>query len=233
MLSHTGVGVCLKLGKIWFLENHNLIALERLARYSFTQSTSMLWKDKGFPLPTSRLHGIFTWYWLIIPCPTFDAILLFFLFLRTGTATLLDDCYWICNTLSTTQVQEREVPFTKASILQLQSHHFLPCKCYMFSCYTPHSLHCSHFNPEGQKLQWIYNPANKTPQEADNLCKITTLVVSEREKGDSTKFRLCVGTNQLAMTYLWLESESLRSLFQNFHCFTVGNSARGRKKSLR
>lgn len=47
MLSHTGVGLCLKLGKILFLENHNLIALERLAHYSFSQSTSL--ERQGIP----------------------------------------------------------------------------------------------------------------------------------------------------------------------------------------
>ena len=63
----------------------------------------------------------------------------------------------------------------------------------------------------------------------------TTLVVSEREKWDlQSSGWLCAwagaGTSHQAPTYLWLESESLRSLLQNFHCFIVGNSARGKKK---
>lgn len=178
MPSHTGVGVCLKLGKIWFLENQNLTALERLAPYSFSQSTSMLWKDKGFPLPTCRIHGILTWYWFINPCQTFSAILLSFLSLRTITAILLR---WLLLNLQHSQHYShtgKRSAFAKALVLQLQSHHFLPCKRYMFFCYTSYSLYCSPFNPKGHL---IYNPANNTPQEADNLCKVTTLWY-ERER---------------------------------------------------
>lgn len=105
-----------------------------------------------------------------------------FFLLRTITATLLR---WLLLNLQHSQHYSntgKRSAFAKALVLQLQSHHFLPCKCYMFSCYRFHSFYCSHFNYKGQKLHRIYNPANKTPQETDNLWKVTTLVVSERER---------------------------------------------------
>lgn len=219
-VTHTGVGVSVKLGKIWFLENNNLIALERLACYPFSQPTSMLWKDKGFPLPTSRLHGIFTRYWFINPCQTFDAILLsfFFFFLSTITATLPR---WLLLNLQHSQHYShtgKRSAFAKALVLQLQSHHFLPRKCYMFSCYRFHSLYCSHFNPKGQKLHRIYKPANKTPQEADNLWKVTTLVVSEKERRlYKALHRDKPAGNDLPLAWKW-KFEGLASKFPLLHC---------------
>lgn len=48
-----------------------LKVLERPAYDSLSQATPVLWKDQGFPSPTSRLHGILKWFWLISPCQTF------------------------------------------------------------------------------------------------------------------------------------------------------------------
>lgn len=78
---------------------------------------------------------------------------------------------------------------------------------------------------------------SKHPRRQTICVKLTTLVVSEREKWHlQSSGWLCAwtgtGTSHQATTYLWLESESLRSLLQNFHCFIVGNSARGKKKGL-
>lgn len=124
------VCVCLKLGKIWFSENHNLIVLERLACDSFSQSTSILWKDKGFPLPTSRLHGILTWFWLIKPCQAFGAVLISFLYSRTITATLLR---WPLTTHSALLAYKKEKRFCQglgpstanSSLPSLQTLHVL------------------------------------------------------------------------------------------------------------
>lgn len=231
MLSHTGVGLCLKLGKILFLENHNLIALERLAHYSFfpvnifgkTRDSLYLYLDymvfsDGIGLLILAKLTVLSFYL------SFSWELLQQLF--------LDDCYWIWNVLSTTHTQEREVPLLKPQSFNCNLITSFPASV---TCCPArfHSLYWSHFNPKGQKLQWSNNqhtkhPRRQIPVKSNNSCGIR-----EIKKGASTKFRLCTGTNQLSTTYLWLESESLRSLLQNFHCLTVGNSARGRKKSLR
>lgn len=116
--------------------------------------------------------------------------------------------------------------FAKALVLQLQSHHFLPCKCYMFSGYKSHSLCRSHFDLKWQKLHWIYNSANKTPQEADNLCKVTTLVVSERESKWERQRRFYkvqalhrdkLAGNDLPLAWKW-KFEELASEFPLLHC---------------
>lgn len=145
----------------------------------------------------------------------------------------LDDCYWIWNVLSTTHTQEREVPLLKpqsfncnlitsfpASVTCCPATDFTPC---IGPISTPKGKSCN-----GLTTQHTKHPRRQIPVKSNNSCGIR-----EIKKGASTKFRLCTGTNQLSTTYLWLESESLRSLLQNFHCLTVGNSARGRKKSLR
>lgn len=73
----------------------------------------------------------------------------------------------------------------------------------------------------------------QTPQEADNLCKVTAFVASERNETSKVQagyvHKRAQAKSHQATTYLWLESERLRSLLQNFHCFIVGNPARVKK----
>lgn len=110
--------------------------------------------------------------------------------------------------------------FAKALVFQQQTHHFLPCKRHVFFWYRSHSLHCSHFTPKGLKLYMA-----TTKQRLQNLCEVTALVVSEREKGDLwSSGWLCVNWygdrplgNHLPLAWKW-KSEKLASKFPLLHC---------------
>lgn len=176
--------------------------------------------------------GFLTWIWLISPCQTFGTVLTSFLHLRAMTATLLRRP--LLNPHRTWHYLHtgKRRSFAKALVLQQQTHHFLPCK-HLF-CYRSLSLlTLLPFHP--QKLYL----AIKIPEPV--WSNRGSLLWCQKERKEIYEVQAgCVqagmGTGHQATTYLWLESESLRSLLQNFHCFTVGNSAREQQqqqKSLR